>query len=66
MTGGSDTAWLKIRGLRLGLSYSEVCDLPLSELLELINADTVMRGLARVKPTEDEEAEDFFAQLERK
>lgn len=66
MTGGSDTAWLKARGLRLGLSYSEVCDLPLPEVLELLNADLALRGLATVRPSEDEEAADFFDLLERK
>ena len=66
MTGGSDAAWLKTRGLRLGLSYSEVCDLPLSELLDLLNVDAVLRGAARLRPTQAEEEAEFFELLERK
>lgn len=63
--GGSDVVWLTLRGLRLGLSYAETMDLPLSVLLDLVNAQAILDGTRRVKTSEPDEEAAFWALLER-
>ena len=39
-------------GLHIGLTYDETLDLPLGELLTLINIDQIKSGIAREKKEE--------------
>ena len=50
-------------GMKIGLSYQEALDMPLGSLLDYIAIDKIACGGVKLKKTEEQEENEFFAML---